>query len=134
MWCALVWALVGLGVVEDYGTHDPAYFHTQLPYVIRVGGWWVTAALGAYGAFTNHHPRLAVSALMVMPLQRLTSYLWAWVMSLIPGAPPGVASAWYPAIYYLLMVGLVLIAAHIREPAARTGPTEQVGGGAWTGQ
>lgn len=116
MWCSLVWLVVGVGVLAEQSTRDPAYFHTLLPDGLRVTGWWVTAGLGAYGALSRRHARTAVAALMVMPLLRLTSSLWAWAMALIPEPPSGADGAWYSAIFYVFMVSVVMIAAHVKEP------------------
>lgn len=127
VWCAIVWALVGLGVALGLGSQDPSLPHTALPLVIRVGGWWVSAALAVYGVVRRRHLPLVIGALMVMPLQRLASYLWAWVMHVVPGPPPGVPHGWYEGAYYLLMVGIVLITALVREPDAKA---DKTGGGA----
>ncbi|MCC5781367.1 hypothetical protein CRM73_00090 [Kocuria sp. CCUG 69068] len=117
LWCAAVWVLIGAGIAVGAAPGpDPALFHTMLPMPVRVGGWWVTSGLAVYAALRKRAVPLAVGALMVMPVQRLASYLWAWVMSVIPGPPPGVPDAWYNAIFYLLAIGLVLIAACVKEP------------------
>lgn len=117
LWCAAAWTLLGAGVATGASSGpDPELFHTMWPVPLRAAAWWVTAALALHAALRKKWVPLAVGALMLMPVVRLASYLWAWIMSLVPGTPPGVPDAWYYAVFHLLAVGLVLIAAHVKEP------------------
>lgn len=115
--CSAVWALIGLGVCLDASRgYHPDLFHTHLPLWLRTGGWWVTAAVGIYGAFSRKHVPLVVGALMLMPLQRVLSYGWSWIVALIPGMPEGILHGWYSAGYYVLMCAFVLMVANVKEP------------------
>jgi hypothetical protein len=115
--CAGVWAHIGLGVYLHLGdTFDPELPHTHLPMWLRVGGWWASAALAAWASMWKTHVAVATGVLMLMPLQRLASYTWAWITYLIPGGPEGTPHGWYSVGWYVFLVGVVLITAHVREP------------------
>lgn len=115
--CAAVWWLVGLGVLLRAATEgDPALLHLYIPAEARVAGWWIGAVLAVYGAVRKKHLPVVTSVLIVMPLLRLSSYMWGWITYLVPGPPAGAQDGWYSAAYHAVLIGLVLVAAHTREP------------------
>lgn len=115
--CAAAWWLVGLAVVLRANRDgDPSLLHLYIPEGLRVVGWWGGAALAIYGAFWKRHLPVVTSVLVIMPIIRVASYLWGWITYLVPGPPMGYANGWYTAVFHLLMIGLVLIAAHTKEP------------------
>lgn len=105
------WALVGQKVL--LGTEIPldSTFHQGLPQWVRLVIWFGAAALAFGAAFSNRLRRIAVAALVVGPAMRVLSYLIAWVISIIPGPPPGVASGWYNASVFAIMLGFVFFIA-----------------------
>lgn len=117
LWCAAVWSIVGLGTFLDAATSsDPMLLHLYIPAIVRAVGWWVSASLAVYVAFRRRHVPVATGGLMIMPLIYVASYTWAWITWLVPGPPPGRENGWYSAVYFVLMVGIVAIASHVKEP------------------
>lgn len=113
----VIWILVGIGVVTVDPPHTPSVWHELLPMPLRVGGWVVTGLLAIAGALTAplwpQWSDRAIGLLTIMPLQRVVSYLWSWVMHLWPDPPAGDPDGWYRALYYVLGVLLVWVAARI---------------------
>lgn len=118
---AVIWALVGVGAltpapVTEAG--DPHLLHRLIPPVIDAT-MWLTAAMGCLAAALDRNgPRrdgLALAFAVVPPVIRLGSYLWAWLISIVPGDPVGSPRGWFVAAFYACMVALVWLVAAIPE-------------------
>lgn len=108
------WILMGVGVLT--GQHHPQgtdLWHLTIPETIR--GWlWIISGLSALiGARCYRLSNIALFLLMLMPMARATSFLWAWIVSVIPGPPAGMPGGWFSAVYHLVMIGFVFFTAHI---------------------
>ncbi|MEX5263382.1 hypothetical protein RF640_05030 [Kocuria sp. CPCC 205231] len=90
--------------------------HLYVPAGARVVEWWVGAALAVYGAFRQKNLPVVTSVLIFMPFVRIGSYMWGWIIYLVPGPPAGAQDGWYSAAYHVVLIGLVLEAAHTKEP------------------
>ena len=112
---ASIWFLTGLGTLLDLEFKHPDLIHLLVGPQTRAALWFLSALCALVAAFVVQD-RWAFGVLCVMPAVRLGSYLWAWTASLIPGGPAGYTRGWYSAIYYLLMLVLVLVTARMREP------------------
>lgn len=123
--CAWVWGLLGLGVVlQAARTGEPSLLHLYMPVPLRVTLWWAPALLAVYGAFWRKRLPVVTAALIIAPLIRVVSYVWAWFTwvahesTFLQWMTPdwfGVPSGWYSAAIHLPLIALVLIAAHSKE-------------------
>lgn len=119
--CAAIWGHIGLGVVLEPNGRPPVLFYEHFPLWARVGGWWCTAALAGWAAARKTHVAAATAGLMLMPLERLGAYLWGALSYALHGEPAALASAWYSAGFYVFLVGVVVITAHVKEPTRDAG-------------
>ena len=111
----IVWILMGVGV--SAGLHQPreasGLWHLLLPDGMRAGIWLATGAIAIIAAKWQHLSPTALALLTVAPMIRVTSYLWSWLMALIPGPPSGNFDAWYGCLTQLALLGAVLFVAHV---------------------
>lgn len=108
---AVTWTLMGVGVATGTAAADPSLVHTLAPQWLRVTVWVVPAVLATYTLATGRRTTVTVVALSIAPWVRIGSYMWAWVMYLMPGGPAGIPAAWYPASFHAVMFALVILAA-----------------------
>lgn len=108
----VVWCLVGIGVITGTYVSDGAP-HLAIPSPIRCLWWIVPGAFAIAAGLTQRHKDAAVGLLMIGPAIRVTSYLYAWIIDLIPGAPDGVAKGWYYASINLIIVVHVIAVTRI---------------------
>ena len=121
-----IWLLVGLRIVVEPVPLPPGTWHGILPESVRIALWWSAALLCLGAAIDRNGPRrdgFALAVAVVPPTIALTSYLWSWIVSLLPGEPHGYPFGWYAASLYLALVGIVwLVAAIPDEPPAPPRP------------
>ena len=111
---AAIWGLVGLGAIDTPAMPPaPSLLHLLIPTWIRVALWWVPAVAAVVLAPSDRLSRWGLALLTVPSILQGVSYLWAWLMELVPGPPPGDPRGWVSAAYYALMVAFVLLLAHI---------------------
>lgn len=104
--CAGLWCHIGLGVLIE-PDRAPTYFYEEFPLWLRVAGWWLTGGLAAWAAVRKTLVFPAVPLLLLMPLERLAGAIHA--------------GAAYQAVWYLFMLGIVAITAHVKEPTRQGG-------------
>lgn len=111
----IIWGLVGVGILLGTGQRAPelALWHTLIPSYISGGLWLTSAAAAIVAAHWQQWSHAALGILTVMPMVRLTSFMWGWLMSLVPGPPPGYPDGWYSMLFYVVMVAMVIHVAHI---------------------
>lgn len=111
----IIWGLLGIGALLGTGQRAPelALWHTLIPRPLSGALWLASAAVAVLAARFQRWSHAALGVLTVMPMTWLSSYLWGWVMSLVPGPPPGFAGGWYPALFYLVLVAMVVHVAHV---------------------
>ncbi|WP_122262247.1 hypothetical protein [Ornithinimicrobium cerasi] len=120
-----LWAYVGTGIVIGPVVEVPGLIHTQWPTWVRVGEWYVAAVFGIVHAW-RLRDTAAWALLLLPPLIRAVSFLWGWVVWLVPGGEAGYPRGLWAAVLYLFMCGTVLLCAgwpdHPPRPAvAREG-------------
>lgn len=113
----LAWMLIGLGVFtsETPPAPVPGLFHTYIPVPIRFGLWAGTGLVAIFHAW-SYKDAVGWLALYILPAERILSYIIGWSISVFhlgPGYPRG----WYSAIFYGVMVAIVLVCAGWPEPA-----------------
>lgn len=125
LFCAVLWSFVGLGAIVNSSPPRPSTFHATFPR-LEACLWFAAAVLAVFTSWRRDGSRIGLAALVVPPALRSASYVWAWVMDLVPGPPPGFALGWYTAILYLCMIALVVVVAWIpgRVEAPLTGPPD----------
>jgi hypothetical protein len=115
---AAIWLLVGLRLLVDPIPPPPSTWHGMIPDPVRMTLWWSAALLCIGAAVDRSGPRrdgFALTVAVVPPMIALTSYLWAWLVSLFPGEPHGYPGGWYAAALYAALVGLVWLVAAIPD-------------------
>lgn len=128
----LLWLLVGIGALTPQppsGT-DALLLHQRMSPIIDATMWF-TAAMGCLAAALDRNgPRrdgLALAFASIPPMIRFTSYLWGWIVSLLPGEPVGYPRGWYVAALFACLVAMVWLVAAIPEEPTRPrrprGPT-----------
>ncbi len=113
--CALIWGLVGRGVFERVSSAPNGAWHLLIPQDVRGGLWFASAAAALLAVWHRPLRPLAMGALVFMPMLRVLSYATGWVVSLIPGDPPGYPAGWYSAAIHAVMVLLVIYIASERD-------------------
>ena len=112
--CALIWLAMGLGIWQDLSVQvSPGAWHLFIPAEVRSGLWVATGAAALALAFFPMKSHWGLTALIIMPIMLASSYLWAWIIDLIPGEPGGDPRGWFRAIFFVAMVGLVVVISHI---------------------
>lgn len=122
-----VWTLMAVGALTlELPTNPEAVLlHRQIPVYIDAT-IWLTAAMGCFAAaFDRNGPRrdgLALAFAVIPPVIRFASYLWSWVVALVPGEPDGTPTGWFSALLYLCMVGVVCLVAAIPDESTPKTP------------
>ena len=112
------WVLIGLGLLTGAAPDGPVpgVPHTQLPGQLRAGLWIGTGIFaivrGMFRGSQGKEP--GVMALLIMPLFRAGSYLWAWLVHLWPlDDMIGISTAWYNATFYVILARAVRFASEV---------------------
>ena len=122
------WALIAIGQLTGTQTPEPGrhLLHQHIP-TVAAATLWLTTAMGALAsAIDRNGPRrdgLALAAAVIPPVIWAVSYLWSWIVSLIPGPPTGSPRGWFAASLYACAIGLVWLVAAIPDeepPTTRT--------------
>jgi len=113
--CAIVWGLIGRGVFQGVSNRPNSAIHLLIPTEIRGWMWLAPALLALAAAFVPGLRSWAFVSLNAMPLVQVFSYLWAWLMAVVPGPPPGYAEGWYSAAFHIALIGVVLYVASERQ-------------------
>lgn len=115
---ALAWILHALALQDGWSADVPGAPHLRLPEPVRFGVWIVSGLVAFVSVFKPALRRAAYNLLWIMPTVRFLSLSWVCFTSLLapaadlPGAVPAdPMQAAYSAVKYLLMCGLVIVAA-----------------------
>ena len=111
---AALWCLFGVGALVS-ATPDPpgSVLHAILMPWGRAALWIGTALAATVTAPFVRGSNRGLGLLIVAPALHLLSYLWAWLVELIPGPPPGDPLGWYRATFYFMLVMFVILLSHI---------------------
>lgn len=92
-----------------------AIWHNAIPRDLRAALWIATGAVAAWSAFRRGpgHDTYGFVALTLMPVVRMSSYGYAWAVSVFTayGAPRG----WVSATFYAVFVTTVILVAGWHE-------------------
>lgn len=106
---ALGWAALGFQTWTQRNIPD-TMLHHEIPDVLRVGLWWVPAAAAIFYAFRQvDWP--AYPLLILAPIVRGVSYMWATFTWLITDGAEGAGRAWASAPIYFVSVFVILLIA-----------------------
>ena len=120
---AMLWGLIGVSIFSEPASVYPGLLHLLIPTPIRATMWLLPASLCFVAALDAKGPRrdgLALVAAVVPVMIRLVSYLWAWMVEIIPGVPDGNPRGWVSASVYACMVGFVALVAAIPDERGRS--------------
>lgn len=117
----VVWALIGVGVAVGASTppDDASLWHVAIPRWARAATWIVTGVSALILARWSRWSNWGMGVLMIMPMVRLTSYLAAWIVHLVPGEPEGLRFGWYSSAFYIVMIALVVFVTCIPSDGGR---------------
>ncbi|OYO16293.1 hypothetical protein CGZ94_04960 [Enemella evansiae] len=104
-----LWIAVGAGVIAGLAPEPDSAPHTLLPELLR-GTIWITTGLVALVAAPSQSRR-ALILLIVMPAVRVGSYVWAWLVWLLPAGGTGDPAGLYRSLFALAMIGFVAATA-----------------------
>lgn len=120
----IVWVGVGAGVVTGRSPANPEYLHTLIPDQLRCLWWLIPPVFVLWTSATGRLSTLTLVLLAVGPLIRIGSLAWAWLSAYVPGIPAGDPGAWYPILFHVSMLGLVVLAARLIRPRGPLGGGE----------
>ncbi|MBM9432329.1 hypothetical protein [Flaviflexus equikiangi] len=83
----------------------------MIPVHVRAFLWTGCGLVTIIWAWAKHWQWVAVVAAVVMPLERLISYLWSTLHWLIPGPPGGTAWSLVDAGRWASLVALIVVIA-----------------------
>lgn len=118
----VLWILFGVGVLT--GASDPPedMIFVRFPQEIRAMAWAGTGIGAIVTGWGSSGTSKALGGLMAMPLLRVVSYLWSYILYLIPGVNPGeYPKAWFWGVMYFALMMLVMFVVHIPPGLLRTG-------------
>ncbi len=95
----VIWFFIGISTVTDPyagGSHTLGLFHQMLPSWLRGTLWIGTALLALSSAWrvAGRRDDWGYMGLILMPTVWAMSYLWAWLIHLVPGPPDGDPAGW----------------------------------------
>lgn len=117
-----LWTLLGTGIVLGYsGDSDTLAPHFQMPIWSRAIQWYIPATFALITLVTGRWASVACALLMIGPIVRIGSYLWAWAALPLLAGTEGLDSGWYSALFHVPLVWLVVIIALLTRPASGRG-------------
>lgn len=118
---AFTWTWLGIGVATGAASVPDGAPHTMIPLPARVAFWLIPAAGVVAVLITRRHAALVTSTLILAPMVRIVSYLWAWIAYL--AGDTGHPTGWYPAVMHLPLLALVVLIALLTRAARAEGVT-----------
>ena len=86
-----------------------AILHAAIPLEVRATLWVGAGLVTIIWAWSRHWQWVAVVAAIVMPIERVISYLWSTLQWVIPGPPAGSIWSIVDAGRWAAMVALIVI-------------------------
>lgn len=118
-----LWILQGIGIGFargnlSSGDINSSLLHEYIPTSIRVALWTTTGAIAVLYAFRRGDgaDELGWAALVLMPIERTVSYLWGFLMFIVPGIPAGYEPGLIRASGWAAIAGVIVIIAGWPEP------------------
>lgn len=105
----LLQGLVVLGT--QLGNPDWDVLYGAIPRPIRSGLWAVCGAITLGFAWSRRWQWVSVVAAVVMPIERVISYLWSSIQFFIPGPPAGSLWSLLNAGRWAAIVALIVVIA-----------------------
>jgi hypothetical protein len=119
LFIAAVWWIIGIRLLIHPAPAPDGVWHAYIPTPISLAMWWGASLLCLGAAIDRHGPRrdgFALGFATIPPALAVCSYIWSWIISLIPSEPHGYPLGWYTASLYLALVGLVVLVTAIPDP------------------
>lgn len=102
--------LQGLSVLtEPPIASELAVLHAVIPLHVRATLWTMSGLVTIAWAWSRHWQWIAVVAAIVMPLERVISYLWSFAHWVIPGPPGGSMWSLVDAGRWAAMAALIVV-------------------------
>lgn len=102
--------LQGLSVLtEPPIASELAILHAAIPLEVRAMLWAGSGIVTILWAWSRHWQWVAVVAAVIMPIERVISYLWSTLQWAIPGPPAGSGWSIVDAGRWAAMVGLIVV-------------------------
>lgn len=120
----ITWVFIGVGVLNELNSTRIGPPHFMVPGQLRAAIWLLTGANAIRAAVTRRGKEEAIGLLIIMPMIRFFSYLWTWLMWIVPDGNIGLPDAWYfAAVHFALCVAVWAVA--LIPPGAREGETDE---------
>lgn len=112
---AAIWCLIGLQVVLEPPPNPPppAVLYYMLPSPVRIALWVGSGMIALALSMSVRWSSWGLAALTVAPLERAFSWLWSWVMYLIPEAPAGDPRGWFNGLIWGCVALVPIFLSHI---------------------
>lgn len=108
----LLWLLTAVGIATATTEPNKLIPHERLPVEVRCAVWAVPALVAWAGVWVRRIDGIAWTALCIPPLERCSSFTWAYVDSLTNwwwwSHSAGIASASRSALVYAAIVYLII--------------------------
>lgn len=111
-----IWGIIGFSLIVQGDRPPDGTLHGLIPYQIRGLIWLLSAGLAFVCAWGKNHDWTGFGFLMLMPLIRVFSYLWSWIIFLVTGGQGGYSNGLLASALYGALVGLVYLTAGWPEP------------------
>lgn len=122
-----IWILFGISTSIDAQPRHELVLHEHLPPWLHTGAWIFTGALAVVAGLRGKHrdDTFGMTALMVLPMIRMLSFLASWLVYLVLSAwhwydpaveVAGYARGWYSASVWALVVTLLVLVAGWPNP------------------
>lgn len=114
---AVLWVLVGVAALLSPHPPNPVLLYQHLPNWLRFALWAGTGLVAAAHCLTPpvKNDGIGFIALMIMPMERAVSYLWAWIAHVVPGGDTGLERGWLNFLFYLAFINVLVICSGWRE-------------------
>lgn len=88
-----------------------AILYEVIPRDTRAILWIALGTITALWAWVKSRQWVAVAAAVVMPVERIVSYLWSGIHYYIPGPPEGFFWSWIDAMRWACVLGFIVVVA-----------------------
>lgn len=96
---------------SELSNPDWAILYEAIPRPVRAGMWTAAGLATVIWAWSRQRQWVAVVAAVIMPIERIISYLWSALQWFIPGPPGGSLWSLLTAAMWAAMVALILVIA-----------------------
>ena len=98
-----------------FGSEAPntnlAILYEFFPRETRATMWVGLGAMTVVWSWVRNWQWVAVASAVVMPVERIVSYLWSGIHYCIPGPPEGFVWSWIDALRWTCILGVIVVIA-----------------------